>query len=79
MLPPNGWLGGHYDAEYHPLYNWKRIGSLVWFANIKWEESWGGQLIVGDIKILPKFNTAVSPSFAKVSPFAFSKDIESTF
>lgn len=58
MLPPNGWLGGHYDAEYHPLYNWKRVGSLVWFANTAWKEEWGGQLIIGDTKVLPKFNMA---------------------
>ena len=59
MLPPNGWLGGHYDAEYHPLHSWKRIGSLVWFANQDWREEWGGQLKIGESGFFPKFNTAI--------------------
>jgi Rps23 Pro-64 3,4-dihydroxylase Tpa1-like proline 4-hydroxylase len=59
MLPPGGWLGGHYDAEYHPLFGWERVGSLVWFANTIWEDDWGGQLIIGNEKFTPKFNTAV--------------------
>lgn len=56
MLPPGGWLAGHYDAEYHPLFPWKRVGSLVWFANQEWQEDWGGHLIVEGETIIPEFN-----------------------
>jgi Rps23 Pro-64 3,4-dihydroxylase Tpa1-like proline 4-hydroxylase len=59
MIPPEGWLSGHYDAEYHPLYNWQRVGSLVWFANEKWEDNWGGKLVIKGKEITPKFNTCV--------------------
>lgn len=59
MIPPEGWLGGHYDAEYHPLYSWKRFGSLVWFANEKWNLEWGGKLVVSNQEIIPEFNKAV--------------------
>lgn len=58
MLPPGGFLNGHYDAEFHPLYNWKRVGSLVWFANQSWGEDWGGELFVKDQVIIPEFNCA---------------------
>lgn len=56
MIPPNGWLSGHYDAQYHPLHNWKRVGSLVWFANQEWSNDWGGNLIIEGISITPQFN-----------------------
>lgn len=59
MIPPGGWLGSHYDSEYHPYKNWKRVGSLVWFANKEWKDEYGGELIVDGIIVKPEFNKAV--------------------
>lgn len=59
MIPPNGWLSGHYDAEYHNLFNWKRVGSLVWFANQEWSNDWGGNLNIEDVRVTPQFNKLV--------------------
>jgi hypothetical protein len=65
MIPPGGWLSWHLDAEYHPLYNWKRVGSLVWFCNKEWKEEWGGLLKLTDpvdgseTVICPEFNKCV--------------------
>jgi Rps23 Pro-64 3,4-dihydroxylase Tpa1-like proline 4-hydroxylase len=59
MLPPGGWLSGHYDAEYHPLFSWKRVGSLVWFANQEWKNEWGGHLIVDKEVVVPEFNKLI--------------------
>ena len=65
IIPPGGFLSRHLDCEYHPTKNWKRTGSLVWFANREWKEEWGGQLVIEPldknepISITPKFNTAV--------------------
>lgn len=59
MLPPNGWLSGHYDAEYHPLFSWKRVGSLIWFANQEWHDDWGGHLLIEGNVIVPEFNKLV--------------------
>lgn len=59
MLPPQGWLSGHYDSEYHPLFKWKRVGSLVWFANQEWKKDWGGKLIIAGEEVVPEFNKAI--------------------
>lgn len=65
IIPPSGFLSRHLDCEYHPTKNWKREGSLVWFANREWKEEWGGQLIIEPldknepISITPEFNKAV--------------------
>lgn len=65
MIPPGGWLSRHLDAEYHPLYDWKRVGSLVWFANKEWKPEWGGLLKLTDpkdgseITICPEFNKCI--------------------
>jgi Rps23 Pro-64 3,4-dihydroxylase Tpa1-like proline 4-hydroxylase len=63
MIPPYGFLGRHLDAEQHPLRDWSRYASLVWFANEHWNCEDGGILhIEGDESehiVTPEFNTAV--------------------
>lgn len=65
IIPHNGFLNLHLDCEYHPNKNWKRVGSLVWFANKNWKPENGGELILEDIKsnssisFLPVFNQAI--------------------
>jgi len=60
MLPPGGFLAGHFDAECHPLRPWKRTHSVVLFANDKWESQWGGGLLVKDSGTFqPAFNRCV--------------------
>lgn len=60
MLPPGGFLAGHFDAECHPLRPWKRTHSVVLFVNDKWESDWGGSLLVESVGTFrPQFNKCV--------------------
>lgn len=57
-IPPNGWLSKHLDADKHPIYPWKRVGSIVYFCN-SWQPDWGGHLIIKGKTVVPEFNKAV--------------------
>jgi hypothetical protein len=59
-MPPGGYLESHLDADKHPTKSWKRIGSIVWFANKEWKKEWGGCLKVKDREFIPEFNTAIA-------------------
>lgn len=43
MMPPGGFLSGHYDAERHPIRPWKRTHSIVLSVNSEWNPEWGGE------------------------------------
>lgn len=59
MIPPGGHLSRHLDADRHPIRPWRRVASVVWFANRTWKPEWGGQLIIDKEGVFPVFNSAV--------------------
>ncbi len=63
MMPPNGFLAWHVDAENHPLHRWVRTHSIVLFVNSRWELHYGGELEIetldGVKHIRPQQGTAV--------------------
>lgn len=44
MMPHDGYLSRHTDAECHPLRPWRRTHSIVMSVNSEWRSEWGGQL-----------------------------------
>jgi hypothetical protein len=52
LIPAGGHLGMHLDSDHHPITGWKREFSGVLFL----EENVGGELVLGETNIEPRFN-----------------------
>jgi hypothetical protein len=61
LIPPGGFLASHVDfnKQQDGSGRWRRL-NLIIFLNRNWDESYGGQLILGaadDVVIEPRWNT----------------------
>jgi Rps23 Pro-64 3,4-dihydroxylase Tpa1-like proline 4-hydroxylase len=56
MLTGGGFLSRHLDSSLMRSTGWKREYSCVLSVNPHWEDSWGGEFVLNETKVLPEFN-----------------------
>lgn len=58
-IPSGGHLRRHLDSDVMLSTGWRRELSVVLFCNERWQEDWGGKLIVQQTEIVPRFGRMV--------------------